>query len=769
MGISDIIDDVSEWTWKMRCKLFRKGDNLDRDLAEIDAENSPDSADPEKDGRSTKGKATAPTMGCDAVIKNFYEGRDSHGTTYYWVDYPPKQLSKSVAKANDRVSIRVFKIKDPSKPIIGGKFSLKYHEIQIQNPALAAAIAPMVKKEDVHLDAGEPATFKAPFRPLYFCYDEILQLWRETPDNDPLRDHAGLLVRLLDDVFAETRKRKAHLEASGLINYKLAWTYFPRGDTVYCYVDNAEFLCRVETTCEATAKSGASYLSIKARTLYFNGEAFVWEPVEVGISEFSGNKPITDVSFYPLRYHKEPGAVTHRLMSRAKRVLDLQGLEYRSYNGVAVECKEDSERNHIIDGRILVDVFGYHKYYLAQGKRVNKNPTLAKYRVTEYPTDAALAAADEVAVRCHGMGLISTRAPPETTEADTGVAVAGTKQSGQVPKRLSPELQQRNKDVMLALGEDLMFMRPTIEGYAFKIKEWVSFYVDDISPVVWNSDAYDHLVYDDQQKDLVLSFVDSHDRVPQQGARIGLAPTATLQDVIPGKGQGLVVLLSGPPGTGKTLTAEAVADRTRRPLFYLQAEDLGISAATLGANIKRVFEMATDWDAVVLLDEADVFMAERRPHDISRNELVSIFLRELEYFRGIIFLTTNLLATIDTAFRSRVSLHLVFKTLGPEARETLWRKFLDRLPPPATIEGGAASDASSGTEGPAGLVEDEIKELGRWQLNGREIKTAVKMTKAWCDQKGYEMTLERLENGIRVTAPHVSKLGTPGEHDDLYD
>jgi SpoVK/Ycf46/Vps4 family AAA+-type ATPase len=81
------------------------------------------------------------------------------------------------------------------------------------------------------------------------------------------------------------------------------------------------------------------------------------------------------------------------------------------------------------------------------------------------------------------------------------------------------------------------------------------------------------------------------------------------------------MLLSGPPGTGKTLMAEAVADRTRRPLFYLQAEDLGINAAVLGANIKKVFQMATEWDAVILLDEADVFMAERHPQDIARNEL----------------------------------------------------------------------------------------------------------------------------------------------------
>ena len=89
----------------------------------------------------------------------------------------------------------------------------------------------------------------------------------------------------------------------------------------------------------------------------------------------------------------------------------------------------------------------------------------------------------------------------------------------------------------------------------------VTFYVDDIKPIKWNDNAYDHLVYDEKQKDLVLSFVDNHKRT-----------NSGLEDVIMGKGQGLILLLSGPPGTGKTLTAEAVADKTRRPLYYLQAD-----------------------------------------------------------------------------------------------------------------------------------------------------------------------------------------------------
>jgi SpoVK/Ycf46/Vps4 family AAA+-type ATPase len=276
----------------------------------------------------------------------------------------------------------------------------------------------------------------------------------------------------------------------------------------------------------------------------------------------------------------------------------------------------------------------------------------------------------------------------------------------------------------------------------------------------------------------VLSFVENHSLA--NGAK------TAMEDVIVGKGQGLIMLLSGPPGTGKTLMAEAIADRTHRPLFYLQAEDLGINAAALGANIKRVFEMATEWNAVILLDEADVFMAERNPNDIHRNELVSIFLRELEYYRGIIFLTTNLYHTIDTAFRSRVSLHLLFKSLTREARETVWRKFLQRLPDsnriidvtdesPAT---GSTTPRNDGTDEDAGgeitatyedkpLDDEDIAELSLWQLNGREIKTAVKMVRSWCDHKGYIMTLSRLENGIKVTSPHSNKDGDVDK--DLYE
>ena len=52
------------------------------------------------------------------------------------------------------------------------------------------------------------------------------------------------------------------------------------------------------------------------------------------------------------------------------------------------------------------------------------------------------------------------------------------------------------------------------------------FFVEDIGPITWNDEAFDHLVYDEQQKDLILSFVESH----------GPSKKQQLEDVIMGKG-----------------------------------------------------------------------------------------------------------------------------------------------------------------------------------------------------------------------------------------
>ena len=90
----------------------------------------------------------------------------------------------------------------------------------------------------------------------------------------------------------------------------------------------------------------------------------------------------------------------------------------------------------------------------------------------------------------------------------------------------------------------------------------------------------------------------------------------------------------------------------------------------LEAQLPLIFQRAHKWNTVLLLDEADV---RRSLHDVHRNALVSVFLRELEYYQGIMFLTTNRVNQIDDAIASRIHLPLKYKSLGLDARRGIWR------------------------------------------------------------------------------------------------
>lgn len=105
--------------------------------------------------------------------------------------------------------------------------------------------------------------------------------------------------------------------------------------------------------------------------------------------------------------------------------------------------------------------------------------------------------------------------------------------------------------------------------------------------------------------------------------------------------------------------------------------ELGTDARTLEHQLSRILEVAHIWGAVLLLDEADVFLERRSVHDLHRNALVSIFLRLLEYFQGILFLTTNRVETFDEAFQSRIHIALRYNDLDQKAKKQIWKTFLN--------------------------------------------------------------------------------------------
>ena len=101
------------------------------------------------------------------------------------------------------------------------------------------------------------------------------------------------------------------------------------------------------------------------------------------------------------------------------------------------------------------------------------------------------------------------------------------------------------------------------------------------------------------------------------------------------------------------------------------AGDLGTNVELLERNLVEITSLAHKWKAIVLLDEADVYLAQRSLQDVQRNGLVSVFLRHLEYFQGIMFLTTNRVTTFDEAFQSRIHFVMRFSDLSVRAKKKI--------------------------------------------------------------------------------------------------
>lgn len=291
--------------------------------------------------------------------------------------------------------------------------------------------------------------------------------------------------------------------------------------------------------------------------------------------------------------------------------------------------------------------------------------------------------------------------------------------------------------------ETLLRCFPEVGVFSLRDKEWALVKVDDLKPVQFRERAFRRLVIRDDYKKIIKAMVEAY-RLKKPG----------FSDIVSGKGRGLTILLHGPPGTGKTLTAECVAEKQKCPLFTISCGDLGTEPEHLEVKLKEVFEYAVTWKAILLLDEADIFLQERDVHDVKRNALVSIFLRELEYFDGILFLTTNRPGDIDEAFVSRIHITLGLNALSREEQRKIWTIFIKDL---------EISDAEK-----RALLVYVTENFGADKLNGRQIRNTVRAALALAQLGQQHLTAEHLEQVVgigREYAEYITRLNRMASED----
>lgn len=253
---------------------------------------------------------------------------------------------------------------------------------------------------------------------------------------------------------------------------------------------------------------------------------------------------------------------------------------------------------------------------------------------------------------------------------------------------------------------------PQLYGFSLAVKQWGRFLIGGMETIKWRDDAWEKLVHDEEEKDIIYSLVKFHGK--------------GFTDIIEGKGGGTIFLLHGKPGWGKTASAEAVAELLHRPLYSVSVGELGVSTDVLERRLRSIFDVAVIWDAVLLLDEADIFL-EERDDNIVRNAMVGVFLRLLEYHNGVLFLTTNRMGKIDPAIFSRVTVALHYTSEGKH--QQVWHNLLDA----------------------AGLDASWALELANYDINGRQIKNSIRMAQTLARSKGRKVVIGDLKRAASAT------------------
>lgn len=187
-------------------------------------------------------------------------------------------------------------------------------------------------------------------------------------------------------------------------------------------------------------------------------------------------------------------------------------------------------------------------------------------------------------------------------------------------------------------------------------------------------------------------------------------PDLLAADVVKGKSVATIIMAAGYPGLGKSMSAEAFSEGKGMILYRIQSDQLGLDPESIEKNLRDILARVERWNAVLLVDEADIYVRERGI-DIQQNAIVGTLLRTLEYATGVIFMTTNLATLIDDAIMSRCSAVLEYDYPQKEDYLTICKIFAKLF----------LLDVSDDTLA-------EFYEFRSRRISGRSIKNLLRLT-----------------------------------------
>ncbi|KAF1968576.1 hypothetical protein BU23DRAFT_479942 [Bimuria novae-zelandiae CBS 107.79] len=523
-----------------------------------------------------------------------------------------------------------------------------------------------------------------------------------------------LMLKYIDEDYEQTRKKLKSMLKAGTITYDLVWALFKPNTIAYTptYGNKDDPRCFKVDYCyeQENWMTDEKNWMIEGRYLEYDGKVFGFGEHYVAIRQFRGSRKIANLSAYPLEFHEDPEKLTELLIERGKKFVSLRGMKYMRHDGLGYVKHKNTVRKNHINGRVMIDP--------AIFRRLIPNYPLSYIKHDELGQDDDEEDEDSDCGCDSGSGGESEEERPkmrtimwrDKSGKRRAIRVPNEDDAEDITAQKLDTVSDDDDDIKhVFTEEELLIASPVVLGFAFSEKTWLEFSLLGISEIKWQPQAFESLVLPAQIKQNLKGLVSSH--------RFNAAKT--IDDVIVGKGKGLNVVLHGPPGVGKTLTGESIAEFLRCPLYMVSSGELGTSAGKLEQDLNRIMEITHAWGAILLLDEADVFLEARQPHDIHRNALVSVFLRLTEYYQGILFLTTNRIATFDEAFQSRIHMGIRYEQLSVQSRKKIWMHYVSQV---------LAMDDGEGKT--RAFADSDFDELSRKVLNGRQIKNAVKTSQA---------------------------------------
>ncbi|KAH8169875.1 ATPase family associated with various cellular activities (AAA) domain-containing protein [Sarocladium implicatum] len=573
---------------------------------------------------------------------------------------------------------------------------------EIRSDKLPGILTEACKKVESLVFQGPVMTFdNSDLEALYHARDNImLSLVKEQSSRDPDSDLIFELEAILEFIveFFDSAITSLKRLPADCIDFINTWTLFRPGCLIYSIGElGQERVYQLQSRAERNeGPDGSRWWSFDLRFVEFDGTYHGYRSTRGHIPAFKGITAITALPFVPLAFHPDREAIERRLLQRAPSILRLHGRRIQEYSGIAIQETTEGLSRFNSHGRVMLDP----KMLL----KLSVNTTML----------------------CH-VNQKSIRAKGE----DSNWATLG-RSYGTLPESLKGVAKPQSVLEEQGMAEEhKMMLNPLLYGFSLGDKTWGQFAVSSLRDVEWDESAIDSLVLDASSKDFIRILM------PRIADDESEPRTHMFDDFVKDKGKGLIGLFVGPPGVGKTLTAEVISEVSHRPLYAIGSGELGEDSETVMKALGKTMELAEAWNAVLLLDEADVFMTKRDNANLQRNAITSVFLRRLEYFQGTMLLTTNRLESFDPAFRSRIHFCVHYEDLDEAARHDIWKAFLARVP----------REMRSRKQ----LSHEEVTKLAGWELNGRQIKNAMSVAQRRALEEGGQMDFEGIVRAIQFS------------------